>query len=119
MALTSFLPAPTQLSQDQLELEERARSQRVRQTALVSSRREPPPYGYRKGWIPRMLEDFGEGGAFPEIHVAQYPLDMGRKKKMSNALAVQVDAEGKIKYDAIARQGQSKDKVIGFSNVYV
>ncbi|XP_051476847.1 SNW domain-containing protein 1 isoform X1 [Apus apus] len=112
MALTSFLPAPTQLSQDQLELEERARAQRSRQTALVSSRREPPPYGYRKGWIPRALEDFGDGGAFPEIHVAQYPLDMGRKKKMSNALAVQVDAEGKIKYDAIARQGQSKDKVI-------
>ncbi|NXG30827.1 SNW1 protein, partial [Dromaius novaehollandiae] len=108
----SFLPAPTQLSQDQLEQEERARAQRSRQTALVSSRREPPPYGYRKGWIPRMLEDFGDGGAFPEIHVAQYPLDMGRKKKMSNALAVQVDAEGKIKYDAIARQGQSKDKVI-------
>ncbi|NXP15186.1 SNW1 protein, partial [Thinocorus orbignyianus] len=110
--MCSFLPAPTQLSQDQLELEERARAQRSRQSALVSSRREPPPYGYRKGWIPRSLEDFGDGGAFPEIHVAQYPLDMGRKKKMSNALAVQVDAEGKIKYDAIARQGQSKDKVI-------
>ncbi|NWU47594.1 SNW1 protein, partial [Dromas ardeola] len=110
--MCSFLPAPTQLSQDQLELEERARAQRSRQNALVSSRREPPPYGYRKGWIPRVLEDFGDGGAFPEIHVAQYPLDMGRKKKMSNALAVQVDAEGKIKYDAIARQGQSKDKVI-------
>jgi SNW domain-containing protein 1 len=46
--------------------------------------------------------------------VAQYPLDMGRKKKMSNALAIQVDPEGKIKYDAIARQGQSKDKVISF-----
>ncbi|KFV76890.1 SNW domain-containing protein 1, partial [Dryobates pubescens] len=112
LGICSFLPAPTQLSQDQLELEERARAQRSRQTALVSSRREPPPYGYRKGWIPRVLEDFGDGGAFPEIHVAQYPLDMGRKKKMSNALAVQVDAEGKIKYDAIARQGQSKDKVI-------
>ncbi|XP_010221564.1 PREDICTED: SNW domain-containing protein 1 [Tinamus guttatus] len=112
VSILSFLPAPTQLSQDQLELEERARAQRSRQTALVSSRREPPPYGYRKGWIPRMLEDFGDGGAFPEIHVAQYPLDMGKKKKMSNALAVQVDAEGKIKYDAIARQGQSKDKII-------
>ncbi|KAB0388010.1 hypothetical protein FD755_002966, partial [Muntiacus reevesi] len=107
-----FLPAPTQLSQDQLEAEEKARSQRSRQTSLVSSRREPPLYGYRKGWIPRLLEDFGDGGAFPEIHVAQYPLDMGRKKKMSNALAIQVNAEGKIKYDAIARQGQSKDKVI-------
>ncbi|XP_064245597.1 SNW domain-containing protein 1-like [Passer domesticus] len=112
MVLTSFLPAPTQLCQDQLEAEERAGAQRCRQTALVSSQREPPPYGYRKGWIPRALEDFGDGGAFPEIHVAQYPLDMGRKKKMSNALALQVDAEGKIKYDAIARQGQSKDKVI-------
>ncbi|NXK72460.1 SNW1 protein, partial [Amazona guildingii] len=112
LQIYSFLPAPTQLSQDQLELEERARAQRSRQTALVASRREPPPYGYRKGWIPRVLEDFGDGGAFPEIHVAQYPLDMGRKKKMSNALAIQVDAEGKIKYDAIARQGQSKDKVI-------
>ncbi|XP_030873393.1 SNW domain-containing protein 1 [Leptonychotes weddellii] len=88
MALTSFLPAPTQLSQDQLEAEEKARSQRSRQTSLVSSRREPPPYGYRKGWIPRLLEDFGDGGAFPEIHVAQYPLDMGRKKKMSNALGM-------------------------------
>lgn len=56
-------------------------------------------------------KDFGDGGAFPEIHVAQYPLEMGRKKKTSNALALQVDAEGKIKYDAIARQGQGKDKV--------
>uniref|UniRef100_I3M207 SNW domain-containing protein 1 n=3 Tax=Marmotini TaxID=337730 RepID=I3M207_ICTTR len=112
LTLKYFLPAPTQLSQDQLEAEEKARSQRSRQTSLVSSRREPPPYGYRKGWIPRLLEDFGDGGAFPEIHVAQYPLDMGRKKKMSNALAIQVDPEGKIKYDAIARQGQSKDKVI-------
>ncbi|KAG2457641.1 SNW1 protein, partial [Polypterus senegalus] len=108
----SFLPAPTQLSQDQLEAEERSRAQKSKSSALVSSRREPPPYGYRKGWIPRLLEDFGDGGAFPEIHVAQYPLEMGRKKKTSNALAVQVDAEGKIKYDAIARQGQGKDKVI-------
>ncbi|CAD7693333.1 unnamed protein product [Nyctereutes procyonoides] len=81
MALTSFLPGPTQLPQDQLEAEEKARSQRSRQTSLVSSQREPPPYGYRKGWIPRLLEDFGNGSAFPESHVAQYPMDMGRKKK--------------------------------------
>lgn len=43
--------------------------------------------------------------------MAQFPLEMGRKKVTSNALAVQVDAEGKIKYDAIARQGQNKEKV--------
>lgn len=112
MSLASFLPAPTQLSQDQLEAEERQRAQKSYSTALVASRREPPPYRHRKGWVPRALEDFGDGGAFPEIHVAQFPLEMGRKKKTSNALAVQVDAEGKIKYDAIARQGQGKDKVV-------
>jgi len=41
-----------------------------------------PPYGQRKGWKPKKPEDFGDGGAFPEIHIAQYPLDMGRKKKV-------------------------------------
>ncbi|XP_053737152.1 SNW domain-containing protein 1 [Synchiropus splendidus] len=112
MSLASFLPAPIQLSQDQLEAEERLRAQRSYSTALVSTRREPPPYGHRHGWVPRAVEDFGDGGAFPEIHVAQFPLEMGRAKKTSNALAVQVDAEGKIKYDAIAKQGQNKDKVV-------
>ena len=35
----------------------------------------------------------------------------GQEKK-SNALAVQLDAEGKVKYDLIARQGHGKDKVL-------
>ena len=34
--------------------------------------------------------------------MAQYPLDVAQKKTMSNVLAIQVDAEGKTKYDAIA-----------------
>ena len=59
------------------------------------------------------MEDYGDGGAFPEIPVAQYPLDMGRKSQSSsNALAVQVDAEGKVKYDAIARQGHNEKRII-------
>ena len=39
---------------------------------------------------------------------------MGRKgtASKSNALAVQVDAEGKVKYDAIARRGHSDDRVV-------
>ncbi len=54
-----------------------------------------PPYGKRKGFIPRIKEDFGDGGAFPEIHVAQYPLDMGRLDKKSTAIvAVSVGATG-------------------------
>jgi len=39
----------------------------------------PPPYGARMAWTPRIAADYGGGGAFPEIHVAQYPLDMGKK----------------------------------------
>lgn len=83
-------------------------------TDCHSQRSGPPPYGKRSGWRPRSAEDFGDGGAFPEIPVAQYPLDMGRKgtASTSNALAVQVDAEGKVKYDAIARQGHAENRII-------
>lgn len=46
--------------------------------------------------------------------MAQYPLDMGRKgtSSTSNALAVQVDAEGKVKYDAIARRGHGDNHIV-------
>lgn len=39
---------------------------------------------------------------------------MGRKgtATTSNALAVQVDAEGKVKYDAIARRGHSENRIV-------
>lgn len=36
---------------------------------------------------------------------------MKGKESTSNALAVQLDAQGKVKYDLIARQGHGKDKV--------
>jgi SNW domain-containing protein 1 len=39
-----------------------------------------PTYGNRGGWQPMNHVDFGDGGAYPECHVAQYPLEMGRKK---------------------------------------
>ncbi len=50
-----------------------------------------PPYGQRSGWKPKKPEDFGDGGAFPEIHTAQYPLDMGRKKKVCDGSVSFVD----------------------------
>ena len=90
-------------------------AQDLESTQLVVKRSGPPPYGQRSGWRPRNPEDFGDGGAFPEIAVAQYPLDMGRKSagvSSSNALAVRVDGEGKVKYDAIARRGHSESRVI-------
>ncbi|EMF12203.1 SKIP_SNW-domain-containing protein [Sphaerulina musiva SO2202] len=81
---------------------------------LTVKRSGPPAYGQRAGWRPRGAEDFGDGGAFPEIPMAQYPLDMGRKNmpSSSNALALQVDREGKIKYDAIARRGHSETRIV-------
>ncbi|CAG8688636.1 2153_t:CDS:2, partial [Racocetra fulgida] len=74
----------------------------------------PPPYGKRVGWKPRSLDDFGDGGAFPEIHIAQYPLEMGRNKTGTSggALPLQVDAEGNIRYDAIARQGHAESRIV-------
>jgi SNW domain-containing protein 1 len=46
--------------------------------APQASWKEPPPYGHRKGFLPKKVEDFGDGGAFPEIHIPQFPLNMGR-----------------------------------------
>jgi len=82
-------------------------------TALITTSFEPPPYQQRKSFIPRSENDFGDGGAFPEIAIAQYPLGMGKKDlQKSNALSIQVDAEGNIKYDAIAKYGHGKDRVV-------
>ncbi|KAF8228504.1 pre-mRNA-processing protein 45 [Tricholoma matsutake] len=82
-------------------------------TQTLVSRPLRPPYGQRKGWRPSTPDDFGDGGSYPECHVAQYPLNMGRKKGSSgNTLALQVDSEGNVRYDAIAHQGQRPDKII-------
>ena len=62
------------------------------------------------GWVPYMIEpisngmtqDYGDGGAYPEIQVAQYPLEMGnprkRAKDKSNAVEVKADNEGRISF---------------------
>uniref|UniRef100_A0A0D6QT85 SKI-interacting protein SKIP SNW domain-containing protein n=1 Tax=Araucaria cunninghamii TaxID=56994 RepID=A0A0D6QT85_ARACU len=73
-----------------------------------------PPYGKRAGFVPRKPEDFGDGGAFPEIHVAQYPLDMGRKeeKKDTKILPISVDAQGNIAFDAIVKQNENSAKIV-------
>lgn len=73
-----------------------------------------PPYGKRSGFIPRKPEDFGDGGAFPEIHVAQYPLGMGRKgeKPGSKILALTVDSQGKVAFDAVVKQNENASKIV-------
>ncbi|KAF9495870.1 pre-mRNA-processing protein 45 [Pleurotus eryngii] len=79
----------------------------------IISRGVVPSYGQRAGWKPASQDDFGDGGSFPECHVAQYPLEMGKKKASSgNTLALQVDSEGNVRYDAIAHQGQRAGKIV-------
>jgi hypothetical protein len=82
-------------------------------TALAAQK-EAPPYLRRAGFVPRKAEDYGDGGAFPEVHVAQYPLDMGRDgvARGGKTLAISVGADGEVSYDALLRQGSNRDKTI-------
>jgi len=95
MSLTRLLPAPVQLDNyedgdgddDDDELEAAYQGKKVVSTGI-------PRYPIRMGWVPRKEEDFADGGAFPEIMVAQYPIGMGRERKAkSTALPVQMDID--------------------------
>lgn len=58
------------------------------------------------------LEDYNDGGAYPEIPVVQYPLNMGKPgQKNTSVISLSVDEQGDVKYDAIVKQG-SKGKIV-------
>ncbi|CAG8812162.1 28208_t:CDS:10, partial [Gigaspora margarita] len=110
--LAGVLPKPRR---QLLNSEQQNQFERKFDELTVTKQKElPPPYGKRVGWKPKSLDDFGDGGAFPEIPIAQYPLEMGRNKTGTSggALSLQVDAEGNIRYDAIARQGHTESRVV-------
>ncbi len=109
--LLSSLPAPTR---DYSSRKPAEQSKADDAAALPASNSSVPPYGKRKGYVPRKDADFGGGGAFPEILMAQYPLGMGRKDAAatSKTLALTTNAEGDVQYDVILRQGKNKDKAI-------
>ena len=68
-SLLAHLPAPSK-QYDEPVLEEQEQPSSVRAVTL-SGTFEPPPYLRRRNFVPRKPQDFGDGGAFPEIHVAQ------------------------------------------------
>lgn len=76
----------------------------------------PPPYGERNtGWLPTKPEDFGDGGAYPEVDTPQYPLEMGRvrmKALVDTTLALPVGSSGEKRYEIIARVGHGPDRRI-------
>ena len=74
-----------------------------------------PPYGQRENYIPRCREDYGDGGAFPEIHITQYPLDMGRSSLAGDTrvVSVAVDENGAADFQRnLLNQGHSKSLII-------
>jgi SNW domain-containing protein 1 len=62
------------------------------------------------------VEDFGDGGAFPEIHVAQFPLNMGRKDRAGSTgkevVPLSADASGNIRFDSIAQIGHRAGTIV-------
>lgn len=119
LSLSKALPKPKYTGEDE---EERHATKGPRivaagtldSSALILKRSGPPPYGQRSGWRPRDPSDFGDGGAFPEVPVVQYPLDLGRDKSSStsNALQLRTTASGGVDYGQIARRGHSDDRII-------
>ena len=84
----SLLPAPV----NQYVQEKKVEAPKVVEKKVYNI----PPYGQRANYIPRRREDYGDGGAFPEIHIAQYPLDMGRSEGTGDTkvVAVATDENG-------------------------
>ncbi len=82
------------------------------QQQLITKRQGPPPYGKRSGWKPRSELDFADGGAFPEIPLAQYPLGMGKKisTNKSNHLILRGDKNDIS--ETIAKQGHGSARIV-------
>lgn len=69
----------------------------------------------RPRFIPRMQEDYEDGGAYPEIRITQFPLEMGRKGRqtaVSKTVAMRVDEEGDADYAAVVKQGEKSSAVV-------
>ena len=119
-SLLSSLPAPKHGGEPRAEdndIEDHA--QGVSGTARTVEGNKPsskghrvPPYPHRRAekFVPRRQADFCDGGAYPEIHMAQYPLNMGkpgsRAADSEGTLALTVNAEGDFNYDAIVTAGR-------------
>lgn len=114
------LPAPQRGKEDALQVADPSlgsfqlgrQADEVTTVATLNVRAGPPPYGKRQGWAPRSLADYGDGGAFPEIHIAQYPLEMGKSDRLQQKVVpLQVDENGKVAWDAVLKQGKAKEKL--------
>lgn len=75
-ALSSLLPKPKYTGENEESAQPKGprviSAQDAQSQQLVIKKSGPPPYGQRgAGWRPRSNEDYGDGGAFPEVPVGQ------------------------------------------------
>ncbi|CAI5731734.1 unnamed protein product [Hyaloperonospora brassicae] len=74
-------------------------------------------------FVPRRPSDFGDGGAYPELHVAQFPLEMGTTRPGRSALAFNTGTlalsvhgdDGRVNYDAIVTHRRAHKVYTNFS----
>merc|ERR1719231_566140 len=117
MTLFDILPAPLHAPAPKVSKEENEQQQsddkNNQQSTFKAVADTVPPYGHRKGWAPRHEYDFGGGGAFPEIHMAQYPPFFGNPaRQSSNALVKTFDTQGNPQYESLLTQAPNAQKVI-------
>mmetsp|Transcript_24334 Transcript_24334/g.35675 ORF Transcript_24334/g.35675 Transcript_24334/m.35675 type:complete len:603 (+) Transcript_24334:63-1871(+) len=107
------LPAPVHKYSTQEDDGNEPQDQLLTEEESTQKRPTVPAYMNRANFVPYKDEDFGDGGAFPEIHVAQYPLGMGRPGAKSTAvISVDVDEKGEVRYDAIVKHGANRNKIV-------
>jgi len=122
-ALTQQQQAKQQHSAKQQPQPRKVPSYEERCRAAFEASKQPrtkdQPQRRPKLFVPRSLQDFQDGGAFPEIHVAQYPRHMGNPHKeqsqsqQSQAIVnVEIDKDGEVSYDAIVKGGTNSDKIV-------
>jgi SNW domain-containing protein 1 len=67
-----------------------------------------PAYPHRnlRTFTPKTLQDYADGGAYPELKVVQYPLNMG-KDPSKKVLPLQTDNTGLVRYDKVIANGKT------------
>ena len=99
-ALAAALPKPVHTYHVKDESAGHAKQLSVAREAIPAY-----PHRAKSGWRPTSASAYGDGGAFPEIHVAQFPLGMGRPgRKSSKVLTMRTDGSGQARHDMVVQQ---------------
>jgi len=127
LQLATVSPSKQQQRQSQLQRPRRAPSYEQRCKAASGFAKLSPAQrkssGAKKLFVPRSTADFDDGGAFPEIHVAQYPKNMGNphlNKRRNGAGGGNAIGNGKDKKNSMTQSlGSSTSTTQAIVNVEI